>query len=81
MHGVATLGLQFTKAQTRALASRLRYAFIMFDSEPRAQLKAHELGEVLSFQGVQVEVIEIGGKDPGELPQKEADELKGVLFS
>ena len=80
-HGVATFGLQFTNAQTNALAKRLKRAFIVFDADVQAQAKGHELGGILAFQGVDVEVVSVSDyKDPGELPQSVADEIKLELF-
>jgi len=79
-HGVCVFGLQFTNAQTNALANRLKRAFIVFDSEPTAYEKAHELGSILAFQGVDVEIISIDYKDPGEMSQEEADEIKHELL-
>jgi len=79
-HGVAMFGLQYTAQQTRALASRLKRAFIVFDNEPQAVEKARELGAELSFQGVEVEIVSISQKDPGEMSQEEADEVKAELL-
>ncbi len=79
-HGVCVFGLQFTASQTKALATRIERAFIVFDAEPTAYEKALELGEILSFQGVDVEVIGIDMKDPGEMSQAEADEIKHELL-
>lgn len=80
VHGVAVFGLQFTAGQTRALARRLKRAFIVFDAEVQAVEKSAELGEILSFQGVDVEIINIDTKDPGEMKQEEADEVKRELL-
>jgi hypothetical protein len=79
-HGVAMFGLQYTAQQTRALASRLRRAFIVFDTEAQAIEKANELGADLALQGVEVEIIGIEQKDPGEMSQEEADEVKNELL-
>lgn len=79
-YGVAVYGLQFTGAQTRALAGRLRRAFIAFDAEPIAQQKALEMAEILALQGVSVEVVSLDVKDPGEMTQKEADQLRKELL-
>jgi len=80
-HGVATFGLQFTARQTQALTKRVKRAFIVFDADPIAQAKGRELGAILSFQGVQVEVVKVTDyKDPGDLPQVLADEIKTELL-
>lgn len=82
VHGVALFGIQYTAAQTNALAKRLEQAFVLFDNEPQAQQKAHELCETLAMQGVSVENIELTGYDePDEIPQREADQLKLELFN
>jgi len=81
IHGVCTFGLQFTNSQTRALASRVKRAFIVYDCDPVAQAKGRELGSILSFQGVEVEIVQVTDyKDPGELPQALADEIKKELL-
>ncbi len=79
VHGIATLGIQFTATQTRTIASRVRKAFICYDPEPIAQQKAYEMAETLSFQGVDVEILLIDAADPGEMTQKEADKIKRIL--
>ncbi|RLI66853.1 MAG: hypothetical protein DRO67_00320 [Candidatus Asgardarchaeum californiense] len=80
-HGVCTWGLQFTSRQTNILAKRLKHAFIMFDSDPTAQAKGRELGAILSFQGVTTDIVFIEEyKDPGELPQHIADDVKRELL-
>jgi hypothetical protein len=53
----------------------------VFDSSGTAQSKAHELGAVLAFQGVSVEIITINEySDPGELPENVAEEIKKELL-
>jgi len=80
-HGVATFGLQFTSAQTNALTKRLKRAFIVFDADTQAQAKGRELGGILAFQGVEVEIVQVPEyKDPGELPQTLANEIKKELI-
>lgn len=78
--GVALFGIQFTTNQTNLLARRLKRAFICFDSEYVAQQKANELGETLSMQGVDVEILLLDRGDPGDMTQEEADEVKRELL-
>lgn len=79
VHGVCVWGLQYTVAQTRALANRLKRCIICFDNEHIAKQKAYELGEALALQGVVVDILSIDTKDPGELSQDEANEIKNTL--
>jgi len=80
-HGVALFGIQFTTKQTSLLAKQLKRAFICFDNEYQAQQKAMELGEILSFQGVDVENVVLDEyNDPGDMPQGVADEIKRELM-
>jgi hypothetical protein len=81
MYGVAVLGLQFTATQINTLAKKLKRGIICFDSEPTAQRKAEELAESLALQGVDVEILLIDQHDPGEMSQKEADEVKKALLT
>ncbi len=81
IHGVAMFGLQYTSAQTRALAKHIKRGFIVFDEEEQAQAKAKELGAELAFQGVEVEIItNIGYNDPGEMPESAANLIKNELL-
>ena len=82
VHGVALFGLQFTTRQTNILGRKLKRAFIFFDNEAQAQTKGVELAEALSLQGVDTEIVRHSDfKDPGEIPQQVADEIKKELFS
>ena len=64
-----------------ALKNKLKHAFICFDNEPQAQKKGEELGEVLALQGVNVEIFTHPDyHDPGDMPQKVADEIKQELL-
>ncbi len=80
-HGsVATFGISYTQAQVNLL-SKYHTVHILFDSEPGAQRLAHTLAEQLSVLGVSAYVHTIEGyKDPGSLPQKEADYIMKQLL-
>lgn len=78
---IATLGLVFTTAQVNRIASQVRNAYIMYDSEPQAIHKAEELGNLLSMAGVEkIEVVSLSKGDPADLPPSEADQFKRSLF-
>ncbi len=79
-NAVAMFGLVYTQRQVRMLGDKLKKAYICFDAEPQAREAAETLGEELSWQGVDVEILSIDTKDPGEMSQREADELKQELF-
>jgi len=78
-NAVALFGLVYTQKQVRMLG-KLKKAYICFDNEPQAQHAANILAEELSWQGVSVEVLLIGTKDPGEMSSIEADSIKQELF-
>jgi len=77
---VAMLGLMFTKTQVRKLSKKLKRAVLCYDSEPQAQEMAMALAEELSFAGVSTEILLIDKKDPGELAEEEAEEIRKELF-
>jgi len=65
---IASLGIEWTNAQIGLLIEKsLERVFVMFDSEPKAVAKAHELGEHLSAIFPSVEVIELSEGDPCDL--------------
>lgn len=86
---VATFGIMWTLEQARLLINFKR-VFILFDTGDVAQKKALELAELLSSISTapfssstytNTEIIELTGdiKDPGDLPQDEADYLMKEL--
>lgn len=77
---VAMLGLVFTKEQVSLLSKKLKRAILCYDSEPEAQEMAKALAEELSFAGVNTELLTIDAKDPGELSEAEADEIRKLVF-
>ena len=77
---MATFGIDFTKQQARLIATNFDKVFVMFDSEPQAQEKAEELGNIISSAfSNHVEVINlpfiVKNTDPGDLSQDDADVL------
>ena len=74
---VCTFGIKFKPAQVKAL-SKYDDAFILYDSgtetseELQAAEQAEKLGTALSLVGVNVEIVELNGGDPGDLSIKEA---------
>ena len=81
-HGsVATFGIMFTQSQVNLL-SKYKIVHILFDSELNAQKQAHLLADQLSVMGVEVYVHTLDGyKDPGSLPQEEADYIMKELMN
>lgn len=79
-NAVAILGLVYTQRQIRLLTSKLKEAYICFDNEPQAQEKARDLAFELSMAGVNTEIVTIDQEDPGEMSQREADNLLQELF-
>lgn len=75
---VATFGTQYTKAQV-ALLSRLKKAFILYDSD--ASVQAEKLGNDLSSTVDSVEVLTLSHGDPADMSDTEALLLKKKLFA
>lgn len=80
VHGVCTFGLTVTAKQINILTKHLSKAFICFDSDPQGIDKANELGANLALTGIDVELISLDVKDPGELTQEQADEIKAAIL-
>lgn len=89
---VCSLGTSVTEAQKLYLVQNYGKVFIAFDNEVSAQNKAHKLGKELVSLGTEVEVVNIcedyiknengiimPKNDPGELTQKEVNEIKTEL--
>ena len=77
---ICCFGIKYTQAQANYLAT-LEKLFIMFDDEYNAQCQAESLGNILSGLGTEVEIIKLGtGDDPGNLSQKDADDLMKQLM-
>ena len=78
---IATLGLVFTNAQINRIASKLKKAYIMFDSEPQAIRQAEELANLLHMQGVNtIEILELSEGDPADLTKDEVVGLRKSIF-
>lgn len=77
---VAMFGLLYTQRQVQILSRKLKEAIICFDNEKVAQEQADKLAEELSYAGVKVSILHIDTKDPGEMSQKEANEIRQYLF-
>jgi len=76
---VATLGTQTTEQQCRKIAIYEK-AYIVFDPEPEAQIRAKKLAEKVASLGGNVEVIDIGGEyDPGSISKKEVEYIRKEL--
>jgi hypothetical protein len=79
---VALFGTSFTTQQINFLVNHLQRAHILFDfGEKEAHAKAQVLGNALS-PFMEVEILDIRGryKDPAELPKKEIEYLRKIIF-
>jgi hypothetical protein len=72
----ATFGVSYTAEQAVELARRFKRVAIVFDPEPAAQVQARKLAATLRLR-LQVEpvVVDLGGGDPGEMSQDDANHL------
>lgn len=80
-HGTALYGLQVTSRQVHLLAKKIKYAAIMFDRGTTEYAMAENLAESLGLCGIETAIVQIDCKDPGVMPQNEADELKNEIMS
>lgn len=75
----ATLGTSFKKEQVIALSKLSDDFVIIFDGEKEAQKKAKELSIKLKTLGKKVHIEKIKG-DPGEMKQKDANDLVKTII-
>ena len=74
----STFGIEWMPAQARMIANRFKSFIILFDAEDQAQEKASELYNYLTARGLEGEIAILNiGKDPGELTDKLAKEIRG----
>jgi len=77
---VGLFGIGFSEPQMQLL-SQYKKVFIFFDPEEQAQIQAEKLYYQLTARGVECQILEDDkGKDPGELGQKEANQLMHDLL-
>ena len=76
---VATCGIDWKISQANQLR-KYKNRFIMFDPENVAQKQAEKLAKWLSFYSGHTEIIDGLSCDPGDLPQKEADDITQELL-
>lgn len=75
---VATMGLTYTTAQVRRIASFVKRV-ICYDSEPQAQIRATSLCQELAlFPGMTINVT-LNAKDAGCASKRETGRLRGML--
>jgi DNA primase len=75
---VSLSGTKYTQRQV-SLLSKIDRVFVLFDPEPVAQAQAKKLGNELSFL-TRVEVIQLDlDRDPADMTEQEAIELKKEL--
>lgn len=77
---VGSFGTAVTDSQIRLLMGFKRVLWL-FDSEPEAQAKAKKAAGLLASCGVESEIIdlELGDRDPGDLSEREAAQLRADL--
>jgi DNA primase len=76
---IATFGIAYTARQVLLLVSRFKKIFVLFDSESQAQKQADKLASELVGFGKDVEILDIGEGDPGELSEVEAKEIMKLI--
>jgi DNA primase len=76
---VATLGLEFTKAQINLL-SGLDKVFVMFDAGRQETSMARKFAAMATSVVKSAEVIKLTTGDPDKLPQDVVDQLKFEIF-
>lgn len=76
---VAVFGIDYTKQQAKILAENFNEIFILFDGEEQAQAQAQKLLTLIKggFKNIPdvINLSLIDDIDPGELPQKDADNI------
>lgn len=80
---VATFGIKFKPAQIKRLA-RFNRVFIFFDTDvvkgkAESLIKAEQLSADLASLGIAVELLSLGGGDPADMEQDDADHLMAEL--
>ena len=70
----AVFGIDYRRAQVRAIAKRFRRVAVVFDDDPQAVVRAKKLVAELQFRGVTAWHVPIVG-DPGGMRQDDADHL------
>lgn len=79
---VATLGMDWSRTQLLTLAKRFETVAILFDNEPAAMAKGHELRDALFALGceaIQGDLRDHGKKDAAELTNDEAEAIRQSL--
>ncbi len=76
---VATMGIKFTTAQVRLLC-KLKRAFVLYDTEDKAQDMAEKLCFNLSTVVPIVERLELESGDPADLSDDDAKHLRKEIF-
>ncbi len=78
----AVSGIKYTAQQVITIATTFKKGAVVFDPEPQAQKKAHQLVEELRLMGKDFVNIKLNGKnDPGNLPKQEAKDLVKYIIN
>lgn len=82
----ATCGINFKPEQVRVISRIFKRVYIAYDTrsktskELQAQQQARKLRSELRMRGVKAEIVDIGGGDPAEMTQKDADKFVKSLL-
>ena len=75
---VCTFGTKYTRSQVKLIASRVKRAHVLFDSD--AIVEANSLAFDLSAHVEHVEVIELDEGDPADMTNDDVRALRGEIF-
>lgn len=78
-NAAATLGIEYTTQQVKAIAAHFKKVFICYDPEPQAIKQAKKLAARLSFIGVEAKQVTLL-KDPAEMSVKERKNFVNSLI-
>lgn len=76
---VSTFGIEFKHSQI-SLLKNFKEVFILFDSDPQAQIQARKLAGMLSAFNISIEILEIDKGDPADMSAKQAKSLMKNLI-
>lgn len=77
---ICLFGISYTLEQINMLSKRLKTVYVLFDSEKQAQEQGNKVGTLLAARGVNVTMLELDEGDPGEMNQRDANNLMKDIF-
>lgn len=73
---VATMGVNFSEKQVNIIAEKADFVYILYDNDEAGIKQARKMSDVLTVLNVLNRIVKLNGiKDPGELPNSEAEIL------